>query len=233
MSNGFFTALAKMKLVEIEGDEQPAEAKKGSTIDMAEVERILAEDEARMQGQGKAPSRPPPRAQKQSAPSAPSAQPAPVRSPAGSGGIREDVPFDTYYAEGGVPPTAYGAEKLLRVLDGLRAMDPSTRKAAVLAMDAADDAWTIADVVLDAQRKSRSLERALAALDADLSAIRDSARAEKEKSWSRRSKRRPRPSSRRRRSSTARWRRPSTQRRVRRRACAPRWRGSLRSLPPS
>ena len=47
---------------------------------------------------------------------------------------------------------------MLRLLDGLRAMDGATRKAAVLAMDAADDNWQIADCVTDAQRKIAALD---------------------------------------------------------------------------
>jgi uncharacterized protein YicC (UPF0701 family) len=52
----------------------------------------------------------------------------------------------------------FPAEKLLRLLDGLRAMDAATRKAAILAMDAADDSWDIADSVSDAQHKMAALE---------------------------------------------------------------------------
>jgi hypothetical protein len=43
-------------------------------------------------------------------------------------------------------------------------MEPAVRKAAVQAMDAADDAWTVDDAVLDAQRKIGALQQAQAYL---------------------------------------------------------------------
>ena len=70
----------------------------------------------------------------------------------------EGKPFAEIFAEAGVPVSPFPAEKLLRLLEGLRAMDSTTRKAAVLAMDAADDNWEIGDSVNDAQRKIAALE---------------------------------------------------------------------------
>lgn len=61
------------------------------------------------------------------------------------------------YAAAGVPVSPYPSEKLLRVLDGLKAMDQGTQKAAVAAMDAADDAWTIEDPIRDAEYKVQAL----------------------------------------------------------------------------
>lgn len=72
--------------------------------------------------------------------------------------IVEQRPLERLYADEGVPPCVYPAEKLLKVLAGLRAMDASTRRAAVGAMDEADDAWAIEDVLLDADRKIKVLE---------------------------------------------------------------------------
>lgn len=74
------------------------------------------------------------------------------------GQVTEDRPLEELFALAAVPPSPFPAEKLLRLLDGLRAMDMATRKAAVLAMDAADDNWTIADPVTDAQLKVSALE---------------------------------------------------------------------------
>lgn len=71
--------------------------------------------------------------------------------------IEESRSFDVIYAERGIPSSPFPAEKLLKLLDGLRAMDPPVRKAAVLAMDAADDNWTIDDAALDASRKIKAL----------------------------------------------------------------------------
>lgn len=82
-----------------------------------------------------------------------------IAADAAETGIPEGRPFAEIYAKAGVKPCAYPAEKLLRVLDGLKAMDPATRKAAVVAMDSADDEWTIEDPVLDAQRKIKALNK--------------------------------------------------------------------------
>ena len=72
--------------------------------------------------------------------------------------VVEGRAFEEIFASANLPPSPFPAERLLRLLDGLRAMDEATRKAAVMAMDAADENWTIADPVIDAQRKSVVLE---------------------------------------------------------------------------
>jgi hypothetical protein len=61
------------------------------------------------------------------------------------------------YAAAGIPASPYPAEKLLRVLDGLGAMDQGTQKVAIAAMDAADDGWTIEDPIRDAECKVEAL----------------------------------------------------------------------------
>ena len=61
--------------------------------------------------------------------------------------------FEDIYTSAGVPKVAFSAEKALKVLDGLQALEPSARKAAVLALDAADDAWAMEDVLKDVARK--------------------------------------------------------------------------------
>ncbi|MGH8430203.1 MAG: hypothetical protein ACREUF_07340, partial [Solimonas sp.] len=71
--------------------------------------------------------------------------------------VTEQRDFADVFRERGVAPSPYPAERLLKVLDGLKAMDPATRRVAVEAMDAADDSWTLADVVLDAQSKIHAL----------------------------------------------------------------------------
>lgn len=77
---------------------------------------------------------------------------------AAPGQVTEDRPLEDIFALASVPASPFPAEKLLRLLDGLRAMDVLTRKAAVLAMDAADDNWSIADPVTDAQLKISALD---------------------------------------------------------------------------
>lgn len=84
--------------------------------------------------------------------------PEPVASTVVVTEIAEGKAFETIFSEANLPASPFPAERLLRLLDGLQAMDEATRKAAVKAMDAADDSWTIDDPVLDAQRKIGVLE---------------------------------------------------------------------------
>jgi hypothetical protein len=70
------------------------------------------------------------------------------------------------YASAGVAAASYPAERLLRLLDGLKAMDEGTRRQAIAAMDAADDTWTIADPLHDASLKIAAIEAHAATLRA-------------------------------------------------------------------
>ena len=90
--------------------------------------------------------------------------PTPEVLPAAACAIEEQRSLEALYQEQGIPVSPFPAEKLLKLLDGLRAMDPPVRKAAIQAMDAADDAWTVDDAVLDAQRKMGALQHAQAYL---------------------------------------------------------------------
>jgi hypothetical protein len=90
----------------------------------------------------------------------------------------EGVSFEQLYREAKVTDSPFPAEKLLKLLDGLRAMDPATRKAAVTAMDAADEAWTVDDAVLDAERKCRALRQGVERLHANLAHSEELARRE-------------------------------------------------------
>lgn len=83
-------------------------------------------------------------------------------------GEAEGIALADIFAAAGVPDSPYPAEKLLRLLDGLRAMDAGTRKAAVLAMDAADDNWQIGDCIADADRKISALDAYKQQLNAQL-----------------------------------------------------------------
>ena len=65
--------------------------------------------------------------------------------------------LDAIYSAAGIPPSAYPAERLLRLIDGLSAMDPATRLMAIQAMDAADESWTISDPLADAAAKFQAL----------------------------------------------------------------------------
>lgn len=72
--------------------------------------------------------------------------------------------LDEVYAQAGVPPCAYPAERLLRLIDGLKAMDEATRRTTIQAIDAADDSWSIDDPMRDAAAKVAALERQAAAI---------------------------------------------------------------------
>lgn len=82
--------------------------------------------------------------------------------------IIENRPIEDIYAAAGLPQSPFPAEKLLRLLEGLRTMDAATRKAAVQAMDAADDNWQISDCIDDAKRKVDTLNSYKQLLDAQL-----------------------------------------------------------------
>ena len=75
------------------------------------------------------------------------------------------------YVSAGVPEALYPAERLLRLMDGLSAMDQSTRLMAIRAMDSADDTWTISDPLNDAQRKAQALAFHADRLQEDLRAL--------------------------------------------------------------
>lgn len=65
--------------------------------------------------------------------------------------------LDDIYVAQGVGASLYPAERLLRLLDGLSAMDEATRQMAIKAMDAADESWTIDDPLADAAAKVQAL----------------------------------------------------------------------------
>lgn len=107
----------------------------------------------------------------------------PFTPPVGDGsGAITPVPFADLYTGARVPAVHNTAEQMLAILDGLAAMPPEACRMAVTAMDAADDRWTVADVLFDARLKVEALagytaqvsERANAAVakaDADRAAI--------------------------------------------------------------
>ncbi len=86
--------------------------------------------------------------------------------------------FDEMYRVAELPQSPFPAERLLKLLDGLRAMDPATRRTAVMAMDAADDSWTIDDAIVDAERKQRVLHENAEKIAAASLTSEEAARAE-------------------------------------------------------
>ena len=105
-------------------------------------------------------------------------QPAPLMTQYAVSDVVEGRSFDEIFASANLPVSPYPAERLLRLLDGLREMDEPTRKAAVRAMDGADDNWTIADPVLDAQRKIAVLEAYKEAVNTQVTNAQGKAAAE-------------------------------------------------------
>lgn len=198
--SGFLKALAKVGLVELDPHETGAPAPKpggGGGSGDADLDRLLAETQSLL-GEANAPAAstrksPPPAAAGRKPPAPPEPRAAPRAAPQADpppppraappppstgGGIVEGRPFEVLYGAAQVPASPYPAEKLLRLLDGLAAMDPATRKAAIIAMDAADDAWAIEDPVGDARRKIAVLHEqrqviSAAMLDAEATAKRE------------------------------------------------------------
>ncbi len=69
------------------------------------------------------------------------------------------------YEVAAIAPAAYPAERLLRLLDGLKAMDEGLRRQTIQAIDAADDSWTINDPISDATAKIAALARHAASIN--------------------------------------------------------------------
>lgn len=83
--------------------------------------------------------------------------------------MSEGRPFEEIYAN--IAQSPYPAEKMLKLVDGLKTMDASTRLAAVKAMDDADDGWTIDDPVADAKAKISALSSHASSLTAQVTAV--------------------------------------------------------------
>ena len=116
-------------------------------LDFLEKAGLVRKDETAATRQPRAddPSPAPPA----STPAAPKSEPTlPTGAP---------LDLDTIYANAGMLASAYPAERLLRLLDGLSAMDDATRLMAIRAMDAADESWTIDDPLADAAAKVSAL----------------------------------------------------------------------------
>ena len=105
-------------------------------------------------------------------------EPAPLLTQYAESDVVEGRGFEEIFASANLPISPYPAERLLRLLDGLREMDEPTRKAAVRAMDGADDGWTIADPVIDAQRKIAVLESYKEVVNKQVASIHEKVAAE-------------------------------------------------------
>ena len=72
-------------------------------------------------------------------------------------GVEEGLTFADIYCRQGVADAQFPVERLLKLVDGLRALDPTTRRAAITAMDVADETWSMDDVLADADAKMAAL----------------------------------------------------------------------------
>ncbi len=71
--------------------------------------------------------------------------------------IEEGLEFADIYARQGVAVAQFPVERLLKLVEGLRALDPTTRRAAITAMDVADETWSMEQVLGDADAKVLAL----------------------------------------------------------------------------
>lgn len=72
-------------------------------------------------------------------------------------GVEEGLTFADIYARQRVAEASFPVERLLKLVEGLRALDPTTRRAAIMAMDVADETWSMEQVLADADAKVAAL----------------------------------------------------------------------------
>ncbi len=72
-------------------------------------------------------------------------------------GVEEGLTFADIYNRQGMAEASFPVERLLKLVDGLRALDPTTRRAAISAMDVADETWSMDAVLADADAKMAAL----------------------------------------------------------------------------
>lgn len=71
--------------------------------------------------------------------------------------IPEGLDVSDIYGDAGVVSSIYPYEKFVKLVDALAALDDSAKKAALAAMDAADDLWTAGDIASDLSNKRTAL----------------------------------------------------------------------------
>ena len=72
-------------------------------------------------------------------------------------GVEEGLTFADIYLRQNVSEAQFPVERLLKLVEGLRALDPTTRRAAIMAMDIADETWSMDQVLADADAKMAAL----------------------------------------------------------------------------
>ena len=85
-------------------------------------------------------------------------EPADAEDPAAEVvGVEEGLSFAEIYARQRVADAQFPVERLLKLVEGLRTLDPATRRAAITAMDIADETWSMDHVLADADAKVAAL----------------------------------------------------------------------------
>ncbi len=72
-------------------------------------------------------------------------------------GVEEGLAFADIYGRQGLTEAPFPVERLLKLVEGLRTLDPATRRAAIMAMDIADETWSMDHVLADADAKIAAL----------------------------------------------------------------------------
>jgi hypothetical protein len=153
-------------------------------LERAGLVRRVGDDEtpAAAEGAGAADSEPT-RAAESAAASGGAANAAVRAAPAAAGPA--DAPaeatalaLEEVYARASVAPCVYPAERLLRLIDGLKAMDEPMRRTTIQAIDAADDSWSIDDPMRDAAAKVAAIERHAATIRAGVAQAEQQTQAE-------------------------------------------------------
>lgn len=93
-------------------------------------------------------------------------------------GAQDGQSLEQVYAAAQVPACHYPAERLLRLVNGLNAMEEAMRRQTIQAIDAADESWTIDDPLGDAAAKVTAIEQHASALRAGLGQAEQQAQAE-------------------------------------------------------
>jgi hypothetical protein len=107
----------------------------------------------------------------------PAPMPQPTSAPAAAA-VPDGQSLDQVYAAAQVPACHYPAERLLRLVAGLNAMDEALRRQTIQAIDAADESWTIDDPLGDAAAKVNAIEQHASGLRAGLGQAEQQAQAE-------------------------------------------------------
>ena len=105
-------------------------------------------------------------------------EPAAETRPAPAAPLPDGQSLEQVYAAGQVPACSYPAERLLRLVAGLNAMDEAMRRQTIQAIDAADESWTIDDPLGDAAAKVTAIEQHASGLRAGLGQAETQAQAE-------------------------------------------------------